>query len=131
LAGQRGLLTKEAMTPTDASTLFRQHYPSGVPYNDADCTKLLHELQYLPLAVAQVASYLQMNRQTISPTQYLAKFQRTKADQQQLLSKSVYNPFRPSLPESSAGTAETVLTTFEITFRQYRINHLSQILYSA
>jgi hypothetical protein len=85
LAGSGDVLTKEAMAPTDASTLFRQHYSGGAPYNDADCAQLLHELQYLPLAVAQVASYLQINRQTISPTQYLAKFQRTKADQQQLL----------------------------------------------
>jgi hypothetical protein len=118
LAGSGVILTKEAMAPTDASILFRQHYPSGAPYNDTDCDQLLHELQYLPLAVAQVAAYLQINQHIISPTQYLAKFQRTKADQQNLLSKSVHNPLRPPLPQSSAGTAEAVLTTFEITFRQ-------------
>ncbi|KAI5786661.1 kinesin light chain [Pyronema domesticum] len=118
LAGWRGVLTKEAMVPADATTLFQRHYPSGAPYNNADCDKLLHELQYLPLAITQVASYLEMNRKTITPTQYLTKFQQTKADQQQLLSKAVYNPFRPELPVSSAGSAETVLTTFEITFRQ-------------
>jgi hypothetical protein len=118
LAGSRGVLTKEVMVPTDASTLFQQHYPSGAPYNDVDCAKLLHELQYLPLTVTQIPSYLEMSRQMITPTQYLAKFQPRKADQQQLLSKPVYNPFRPYLPVSSARSAETVLTTFEITFRQ-------------
>ncbi|KAI5787433.1 prion-inhibition and propagation-domain-containing protein [Pyronema domesticum] len=78
LAGPRGLLTKKAMVPTDASTLFQQQYPGGAPYNDADCAKLLQELQYLPLAISQVASYLQMNEQAISTTQYLAKFQQKK-----------------------------------------------------
>jgi hypothetical protein len=81
LAGSGDVLTKEAMAPTNGSTLFRQHYSGSAPYNDADCSQLLHELQYLPHAVAQVASYLQINGQTISPTQYLARFQRTKADQ--------------------------------------------------
>jgi hypothetical protein len=116
LAGWRGVLTKEAMVPTDTTTLFQQHYSSGAPYNKTDCDKLLHKLQYLPLAITQVASYLEMNRQMITPTQYLAKFQQTKVDQQQLLSKPVYNHFRPDLPVSSAGSTETVLTIFEITF---------------
>ncbi|KAI5790466.1 hypothetical protein FPQ18DRAFT_260807 [Pyronema domesticum] len=56
LAGWRGVLTKEAMLPADATTLFQRHYPSGALYNEADCDKLLHELQYLPLAITQVAS---------------------------------------------------------------------------
>ncbi|KAI5808304.1 P-loop containing nucleoside triphosphate hydrolase protein, partial [Pyronema omphalodes] len=118
LAGSNGVLHKKPMTSDNAKNLFQKHYPSHLPYDKTDCDELLEELQYLPLAITQVASYLQINRHTITPTQYLAEFQRTKARRQQLLSKPVHNPFRPELPISSASSAETVLTTFEITFRQ-------------
>ncbi|KAI5811962.1 hypothetical protein BZA77DRAFT_253896 [Pyronema omphalodes] len=118
LAGSKGVLTKHAMAPSDARILFHHHYPGDIKYSETDCDKLLDELQYLPLAITQVASYLQINRHTITPTQYLADFQRTKARRQQLLSRAVHNPFRPALPASSTRSDETVLTTFEITFRQ-------------
>ncbi|KAI5815406.1 hypothetical protein BZA77DRAFT_248604 [Pyronema omphalodes] len=120
LAITKGVLTKAAMSPPDARSLYLHHYYGGVPYNEADCDKLLDELQYLPLAITQVASYLQINRHTITPTEYLAEFQRTKASRQQLLSRPVHNIFRPELPLSSPGSAETVLTTFEITFQQIK-----------
>ncbi|KAI5815398.1 hypothetical protein BZA77DRAFT_248567 [Pyronema omphalodes] len=118
LAVTKGVLTKAVMSLHDARSLYQQHYHGGVPYHEADCDKLLDELQYLPLAITQVASYLQINRQTITPTEYLAEFQRTKASRQQLLSRPVHNIFRPELPISSRRNAETVLTTFEITFQQ-------------
>ncbi|KAI5810565.1 hypothetical protein BZA77DRAFT_254642 [Pyronema omphalodes] len=118
LASSGDVLTKEEMSFDDAIALFQRNYPCGAPYENTDCDKLLHELQYLPLAITQVASYLEMNREIITPTQYLAKFRKTKTDQQQLLSKPVYNSFRQDSSVSSAGNAETVLTTFAITFQQ-------------
>jgi hypothetical protein len=74
--GLHRLVTKKAITPINTFALFEQHYPSDVQYHDnnVDYPKLLHKLWYLPLVVAQVASYLQMN-QTIRPTQYLVKLQ--------------------------------------------------------
>jgi hypothetical protein len=117
LAGPRGVLSKEAMEPSNAEALFKHHYPSGEPFNDEDCTQLLEELRHLPLAISQVAPYLEMNRNMITPSQYLQSLRRTKEDQKQLLSKSVHNPWRADMSSNS----ETVLTTFGITFRQIQI----------
>jgi hypothetical protein len=112
LAGPKGVLKKEAMNSTDAAELFALHYPSGVTNNDNDYIDLLEELKFLPLAVTQVASYLEMNRNMISSAQYLATFQRTKEDKKRLLSKAVHNVWRLDI-----SSVETVLTTFIITFR--------------
>jgi hypothetical protein len=116
LAGPKGVLSKVEMNPNESEELFKQHFPSGSPYNESDCAQLLRELQYLPLAVTQVAAYLEMVHPMLTPSQYLQKFESTKEDQQRLLPKSVYNPWRHAISESP--NAETVLTMFTITFSQ-------------
>jgi tetratricopeptide (TPR) repeat protein len=118
LAGPSGVLKKEAMGPSDAAALFKQLYPSVSTSYDEDCTmELLQELQFLPLAVTQVASYLEMNRSMITPSEYLRTFKRTKEGQRRLLSKATHNSWRSDKLRSSQN-AETVLTTFSITFQQ-------------
>lgn len=115
LAGTKAVLTKKAMQSSDAEALFRHHYPGWVPHDKPDCVQLLRELQHLPLAVVQVASYLEMNRHILTPAQYLKRYRSTKEDERILLSKSVYNSWRS---KSASTGSETVLTTFAITFRQ-------------
>lgn len=95
LAGPKATLTKKSMDPTDSETLFKNYYPSGAPYHDTACNQLLEELKHLPLAVTQVAAYLEMNCHVFTPSQYLTKFKSTKDDQQRLLSKLMYSRWRP------------------------------------
>jgi tetratricopeptide (TPR) repeat protein len=115
LAGTKAVLTKKAMQSSDAEALFRHHYPGWVPHDKSDCVQLLRELQHLPLAVVQVASYLEMNRHILTAAQYLKRYRGTKEDERILLSKSVYSSWRS---RSASTGSETVLTTFAITFRQ-------------
>jgi hypothetical protein len=83
------------MQPTDAEKLFKQNYPSNSPDDNPHCVyKLLQQLEYLPLAIVQVASYLEMNRCMITPSRYLEIFTRTEEDRQRLLFKSIHNPWR-------------------------------------
>lgn len=123
LAGPKGVLRKVEMDPNESEELFKQHYPSGSPYNGSDCAQLLQELQYLPLAVTQVAAYFEMLHPMLTPSQYLQKFKSTKEDQQRLLSKLFHNPWRPGI--SGSPNAEIVLTAFTITFSQ--IQHQSPL----
>jgi hypothetical protein len=114
LAEARNVLAKkETMDPTETDALFRYHYPSGAPYQDASYIQLLEELKRLPLAVTQVASYLETNHGIITPSQYLQSFHSTKESQRRLLSTPAFNMWR-----SNKEVSETVLTTFSITFRQ-------------
>jgi hypothetical protein len=114
LAGARSVLAKkEAMDPTETDALFRYHYPSGAPYQDASYIQLLEELKRLPLAVTQVASYLETNHGIITPSQYLQSFHSTTESQRRLLSTPAFNMWK-----SNKEVSETVLTTFSITFRQ-------------
>ncbi|KAI5787767.1 hypothetical protein FPQ18DRAFT_307775 [Pyronema domesticum] len=114
LAGPRNVLAKkEAMDPIDTDALFKYHYPSGAPYQDTGYIQLLEELKRLPLAVTQVASYLETNHGIITPSQYLQSFRNTKDDQRRLLSTTAFNTWR-----SNKDVSATVLTTFSNTFRQ-------------
>ncbi|KAI5813334.1 hypothetical protein BZA77DRAFT_121893, partial [Pyronema omphalodes] len=112
----RNVIRKEKMDPVDAVSLFNNHHPSAGPHTakiDNDILRqLFDELEYLPLAIIQVAVYLEMNRGILTISQYLDNFKSTKESQKKLLSKPVYNSWR------SNSHAETVLTTFAITFRQ-------------
>ncbi|KAI5816874.1 hypothetical protein BZA77DRAFT_343890 [Pyronema omphalodes] len=76
--------------------------------------RLLKELQYLPLAITQVAAYLDLNR-SISTSDYLKMFENKKESNKlkRILSKPHDNIWR-----DNGGNAETILTTFSISFRQ-------------
>jgi hypothetical protein len=119
LVGVTGVLTKKPMGPSDAEAVFKNNYPNGKPYNNVVCGQLLHELRYLPLAVTQVAKYLETNRRTITPSQYLTRFKSKMEDRKALRSKAVHNPWR--IDSVAPADTETVLTAFGITFRQIRV----------
>jgi hypothetical protein len=116
--GNHNVIRKPAMTFDNAETLFKNHHPSVEQSITAEeysvhILQLFEELQYLPLAIIQVASYLEMNRGILTLPKYLQSFKQTKDSQKKLLSKPVYNSWR-----SNHSQAETVLTTYSITFRQ-------------
>jgi tetratricopeptide (TPR) repeat protein len=80
-----------------------------------DCAmtdKLLDELTCLPLAIAQAAAYLNINRMTI--TKYLRLLQRTEQDLVRLMSKE----FRDDTQYKQSANA--VATTWVVSFSQIR-----------
>jgi hypothetical protein len=111
LANQN-VIIKPELSRDEAIQLFHQYY------SDAECTsddtaalpRLLKELQYLPLAIVQVAAYLDLNR-SITTSRYLEIFKGTRESQKRLLSKANYNIWR-----DKSRNAETILTTFSISF---------------
>ncbi|KAI5788603.1 hypothetical protein FPQ18DRAFT_262075 [Pyronema domesticum] len=115
LANQN-VIIKPELRPEQAMELFYQHYSNteSMPDDTAALTRLLMELHYLPLAIVQVAAYLDLNR-SITISRYLEIFKGTKESQQRLLSKPHHNIWR-----GKNKNAETILTTFSISFRQLR-----------
>ncbi|KAF8541724.1 hypothetical protein BDD12DRAFT_790429 [Trichophaea hybrida] len=101
----------EAMNMEEAKELFQLHYPKATDQDHESILVLLEGLQFLPLAIVHVAAYLRHNS-VFSPSSYLMQFNSTRAKQRLLLSKPHKDIRRDS------GNAETVLTTFSITFVQ-------------
>ncbi|CCX07754.1 Similar to Pc13g00620 [Penicillium chrysogenum Wisconsin 54-1255]; acc. no. XP_002558510 [Pyronema omphalodes CBS 100304] len=114
LANQN-VISKPELRPEQATELFYQHYSNDESTPDHDSAalpRLLLELQHLPLAIVQVAVYLDLNR-SMTTSRYLEIFKGTKEAQKHLLSKPHRNIWR-----DQKDNAETVLTTFSISFRQ-------------
>ncbi|KAI5816870.1 hypothetical protein BZA77DRAFT_246013 [Pyronema omphalodes] len=116
LANQN-VIFKPELSPEQAMELFYHHYPKPEDASDDTNTslgRLLKELQYLPLAITQVAAYLDLNR-SISTSDYLKMFENKKESNKlkRILSKPHDNIWR-----DNGGNAETILTTFSISFRQ-------------
>ncbi|KAI5788556.1 P-loop containing nucleoside triphosphate hydrolase protein [Pyronema domesticum] len=118
LANQN-VIIKPELHPEQAIELFYHHCPNAEDTADDTSTalrRLLKELQYLPLAIVQVAAYLDLNR-SISTSKYLEMFESKKESQKlkRLLPKPHHNIWR-----GKNKNAETILTTFSISFRQLR-----------
>ncbi|KAI5820705.1 P-loop containing nucleoside triphosphate hydrolase protein [Pyronema omphalodes] len=98
-ANQNAIIEPE-LSPEQAMELFYHLCPDTADSDDSvnDISKalqrLLKELQHLPLAIVQVAAYLDLTR-SVSVSEYLNNIRRDKG-----------------------GNAETILTTFAISFRQ-------------
>ena len=112
LLASTNTLCKEVLGLEEAKQLFEHHYPGVADQEEhgRSISLLLKELQYLPLAIVQVASFLRQNR-LLSPSDYLKQFNSTKVSQKDLLSKQ-FNDIR------RYANTETILATFSITFRQ-------------
>ncbi|KAI5820734.1 P-loop containing nucleoside triphosphate hydrolase protein [Pyronema omphalodes] len=113
----RNVIIKQEMTPEQAMELFDHHYPNAEEAADDSRTslqRLLEVLQYLPLTIVQAAVYLDLNR-TFSISEYIKIFESKKESTKlrRLLSKPHDNIWR-----DNGGHAETILTTFSISFRQ-------------
>ncbi|KAF2785582.1 purine and uridine phosphorylase, partial [Melanomma pulvis-pyrius CBS 109.77] len=78
----------------------------------ATTSELLDELTYLPLAIAQAAAYLNMNR--LSIVKYLQLLQNTEQDIVSLMSRDFYDGTRYK------NTANAVATTWVVSFSQIR-----------
>ncbi|KAF8535303.1 P-loop containing nucleoside triphosphate hydrolase protein [Trichophaea hybrida] len=91
LLASTNTLCKEVLGLKESKQLFEQHYPrvTGNEEHGQSITLLLKELQYLPLAIVQVAAFLRQNR-ILSPSHYLKRFNSTKDSQKRLLSKQLF-----------------------------------------
>jgi tetratricopeptide (TPR) repeat protein len=110
----QNVIIKPELSPEQAVELFNQYYSNAesTPADTAALPQLLLELQYLPLAIVQVAAYLDLNR-SITTSRYLEIFKGTKQSQKRLLLKPHHNLWR-----NKSKNAETILTTFSISFLQ-------------
>ena len=107
LSSHPNVLLKDMMEEALAEQLFTQHYPAAVHHERELIIQLLRALQYLPLAIIQVAAYLRRNRACLLAN-YVELF---NTCQRRLLSQ----PFKDLRREANN---ETILTTLLITFRQ-------------
>ena len=102
------IIDLDSMDHTEATSLLKRYLPTGnIPSSDS--AELLKELVYLPLAIVQAASYMNMNR--ISITKYLTLLQSTEQDTVNLLSSEFYD--HTGYPGSQTSVATTWLVSFE------------------
>jgi len=106
-------LHKETMHLDEAMALFKLHYPGADEIADNEpVLQVLEAVEYLPLAVVQIAAYLRQTK--MSPPEYLTEFKKTRSSQKRLLSR----PCRAM--RKATYVSDTVLTTFYISFKQVR-----------
>jgi tetratricopeptide (TPR) repeat protein len=76
-------------------------------------TELLHELVYLPLAIAQAAAYLNVNKD-LSIADYLQQLRTTEQEMVTLMSREFHDDTRYE------GSVNAVATTWVVSFQQIR-----------
>ncbi|KAI5816978.1 P-loop containing nucleoside triphosphate hydrolase protein [Pyronema omphalodes] len=116
LANQN-VIFKAEPSPEEAMELFYHNHPkagNAADENNTALSRLLSELQYLPLAIVQAAAYLDLNR-SISPSDYLKMFE-DKKESSRL--KRVLSKPHGDIWRDNGGNMETIFTTFSISFRQ-------------
>ncbi|KAF2628864.1 kinesin light chain, partial [Macroventuria anomochaeta] len=102
-----------AMDRQDAAVFFSKSLiRKDLLRDDAMTHKLLDELTCLPLAIAQAAAYLNMNRTTI--IKYMRLLRNTEQDLVGLMSEEFRDDTRYK------GSANAVATTWVVSFRQIR-----------
>jgi hypothetical protein len=100
-------ISKEVMSPEDATTLFGNLHPRGIEEEKDAVNALLKEIAYLPLATFQAASYLRENVLS-SVAKHLDGLRSTKTNSLRLFTKS------SDLVHSSV---ESVLQKFAMSFQ--------------
>jgi hypothetical protein len=88
----QNFISKPELGLEQAIELFNQYYSNAesTPNDTAALLWLLSELQYLPLAIVQVAAYLNLNR-SMTTSRYLEMFKGEKKSQKCLLLKPRHN----------------------------------------
>ncbi|KAI5820051.1 hypothetical protein BZA77DRAFT_341707 [Pyronema omphalodes] len=116
LANQN-VIVKPALSPQQAIDLFYHHCRKAENATDDTNTalqRLLKELQYLPLAIVQVAAYHDQNI-SISTSEYLKLFERRKESPK--LKRLLLKPYN-NFWWDDRKNVESILTTFSISFDQ-------------
>jgi tetratricopeptide (TPR) repeat protein len=102
-----------SMSKPDATNFLEKSLITKSLTEDREAVEgLLDELAFLPLAIAQAAAYLNMNRTTI--TKYLRLLRHTEQDTISLMSKEFRDQTRYK------GSANAVVSTWVVSFSQLR-----------
>lgn len=110
---QADVLELDAMNRVDAANFFRTLLvKKDVLHDELRTSELLEKLAYLPLAIAQAAAYMNMNR--ISLVQYLQLFSDTEPD----IVDSISREFRDDSRYKDEPNA--IATTWQISFNLIR-----------
>lgn len=108
LTEQGSIVFVDQMSPEDGRALLKESLKSKQT-NDDSWTTLLQEVEYLPLAIVQAASYI--NQKSLTVSRYLSNYQ--------TMPMSYLNhEFRTRT--SQGGITQAVLKTWLITFEQIR-----------
>ncbi|OAL43741.1 kinesin light chain [Pyrenochaeta sp. DS3sAY3a] len=106
------VLELDAMNRVDATNFLRKCLIKKESLHESTINELLDELACLPLAIAQAAAYLNMNRTSIGT--YLRLLRNTEQDIVGLMSKEFRDDTRYK------GTPNAVATTWVVSFTQIR-----------
>jgi tetratricopeptide (TPR) repeat protein len=94
----------------DATSMLRSRLPNRLDLSAAEVTELLEGLQYLPLAIAQAASYI--SEEDVTLARYLELLRPGNADAKLLLEQDYYDPKR------HADIHNSVFQTWKLSFDQ-------------
>lgn len=94
----------------DATSMLRSRIPDHLDLSAAEVAELLERLQYLPLAIAQAASYI--SEEDVTLARYLELLRSENANAKLLLEQDYYDPKRHSDIHNS------VFRTWKISFDQ-------------
>ena len=108
LAGIHASIIVQSMTLSEAVELWRHHSERPHDWNNDDLRKLLVDLEYIPLAITQAASFIRQNPTNL--TEYLELFRTSDSEIQDLLSKDSGDLRRDS------GSQNSVFRTWKLSF---------------
>jgi tetratricopeptide (TPR) repeat protein len=109
LTGQGKIILVDKLNPDDGKALLRKKLGSEQT-NEDSWTDLLEEVEYLPLAIVQAASYIRQKSLTVS--RYLSNYQ-------EMATTYLNHEFRERAGEG--GVTNAILKTWLITFEQIRV----------
>lgn len=108
----RDLLEVKAMERSEAMEVFERQL--GQSRESQDSHRLVEALEFMPLAIAQAASFLRERGPRYSVSKYLRDFQENKRKATRLMEAEVVNLYRDSEAKNS------ILVTWQISFDYLR-----------
>lgn len=113
--GHKYIIDVDAMSETDALTLFKRKMGSPLSPSDAGLAEdLVKALECIPLAISQAAAYIQARRPRSSIAKYLVEFRKSEKESLRLLKYEANDIGRDE------ETSNTVLRTWAISFDHIR-----------
>lgn len=112
IGGHRGVIKVEPMGEEDALQLLH----TRVPFSDAtraDAKKLVHKLEYIPLAITHAGAYIESRASTTTIATYLDLFRESESNQVHLLSRKELKDIR-----RDHSIRHAVIATWQISFQQ-------------
>ncbi|OBT91277.1 hypothetical protein VE02_00373 [Pseudogymnoascus sp. 03VT05] len=113
--GYTSVITVNLMELEEADQLLRINIPEGLS-TSSDRAELVKELDYLPLAITQAASYISAKAIRMSVSKYLVLYRQNEQSQSRLLDEESGDLRR------APGVHNSVIRTWQISFDQIKRN---------